>query len=301
MPQGHRQRRRDRHRRASASGPRGPRCRCCCPTRRRANDGARLGADRVARGGPGGDGRVAAPAGRPRRRPGGTTDDRATPTATRRRGARARRAGPAGTIPLAVPNIGELERATCCEAVESGFVSSVGPFVARVRATLRRAGSASRHADRLLDAARPPCTSACSLLGVRAGRRGRLLRLHLRRLGQPDRLLRRAARARRLRARRRGTSTPPCSRPSSTAAPRRGETQPKVVEVVHVLGQPADMEPLIDACDRHGVPVLEDAAESLGADVVDRAATPAGTPAPSAASAASPSTATRSRRPAVAA
>ena len=40
---------------------------------------------------------------------------------------------------------------------------------------------------------------------------------------------------------------------------------PKVVEVVHVLGQPADMEPLVDACERHGIPVLEDAAESLGA------------------------------------
>ena len=32
-----------------------------------------------------------------------------------------------------------------------------------------------------------------------------------------------------------------------------------------MLGQPADMEPLMDACDRHGIPVLEDAAESLGA------------------------------------
>ncbi|MEO7754308.1 MAG: DegT/DnrJ/EryC1/StrS family aminotransferase, partial [Terracoccus sp.] len=37
--------------------------------------------------------------------------------------------GPAGTIPLAVPNIGELERRYVLEAVESGFVSSVGPFV----------------------------------------------------------------------------------------------------------------------------------------------------------------------------
>ena len=37
--------------------------------------------------------------------------------------------GPEGTIPLAVPNIGELERRYVLEAVESGFVSSVGPFV----------------------------------------------------------------------------------------------------------------------------------------------------------------------------
>ena len=37
--------------------------------------------------------------------------------------------GPEGTIPLAVPNIGELERRYVLEAVESGYVSSVGPFV----------------------------------------------------------------------------------------------------------------------------------------------------------------------------
>jgi dTDP-4-amino-4,6-dideoxygalactose transaminase len=44
-----------------------------------------------------------------------------------------------------------------------------------------------------------------------------------------------------------------------------GEPQPAAVEVVHVLGQPADLAPILDACARHGVPVVEDAAESLGA------------------------------------
>ncbi len=44
-----------------------------------------------------------------------------------------------------------------------------------------------------------------------------------------------------------------------------GEAQPAAVEAVHVLGQPADLGPLLDACARHGVPVVEDAAESLGA------------------------------------
>ena len=32
-----------------------------------------------------------------------------------------------------------------------------------------------------------------------------------------------------------------------------------------MLGQPADLAPVLDACDRYGVPVVEDAAESLGA------------------------------------
>jgi pyridoxal phosphate-dependent aminotransferase EpsN len=37
------------------------------------------------------------------------------------------------------------------------------------------------------------------------------------------------------------------------------------VEVVHALGQPADIEPVLTTCRRHGIAVLEDAAESLGA------------------------------------
>lgn len=40
---------------------------------------------------------------------------------------------------------------------------------------------------------------------------------------------------------------------------------PKAVIVVNLYGQSADMDALIEICDRHGVPVIEDAAESLGA------------------------------------
>lgn len=40
---------------------------------------------------------------------------------------------------------------------------------------------------------------------------------------------------------------------------------PRAVLAVHILGQPADIGPIIDACARHGVPLIEDAAEALGA------------------------------------
>jgi dTDP-4-amino-4,6-dideoxygalactose transaminase len=40
---------------------------------------------------------------------------------------------------------------------------------------------------------------------------------------------------------------------------------PKAVIVVNLYGQSADFDPIIQICDRYGVPIVEDAAESLGA------------------------------------
>jgi len=46
---------------------------------------------------------------------------------------------------------------------------------------------------------------------------------------------------------------------------RREGRLPRCVIVVNLYGQSADMDALLPLCERHGVPVLEDAAESLGA------------------------------------
>lgn len=43
------------------------------------------------------------------------------------------------------------------------------------------------------------------------------------------------------------------------------EHRPKAVIVVNLYGQSADMDALTEICDRYGVPIVEDAAESLGA------------------------------------
>jgi dTDP-4-amino-4,6-dideoxygalactose transaminase len=50
---------------------------------------------------------------------------------------------------------------------------------------------------------------------------------------------------------------------------RSGRRQPRVVEAVHILGHPADLQPLVDACAKHGVTLIEDAAEGLGARYAD--------------------------------
>lgn len=40
---------------------------------------------------------------------------------------------------------------------------------------------------------------------------------------------------------------------------------PKAVIVVHLYGQSADIQPIVELCDRYDIPVIEDAAEALGA------------------------------------
>lgn len=49
---------------------------------------------------------------------------------------------------------------------------------------------------------------------------------------------------------------------------RLGLRQPRAIEVVHLVGHPADIDPIVEAADRHGVLVFEDASEALGARYV---------------------------------
>jgi perosamine synthetase len=44
----------------------------------------------------------------------------------------------------------------------------------------------------------------------------------------------------------------------------------KALIVMHVFGHPADMDPLVALCDRHGISLIEDAAESLGSRYKNR-------------------------------
>ena len=46
---------------------------------------------------------------------------------------------------------------------------------------------------------------------------------------------------------------------------------PKAVLVVNLYGQSADLDPILEACNHYGIPLIEDAAESLGATYKGRA------------------------------
>lgn len=46
---------------------------------------------------------------------------------------------------------------------------------------------------------------------------------------------------------------------------------PKAVVVVHLYGQSADIDPILELCNRYGIPLVEDAAEALGATYKGRA------------------------------
>jgi len=46
---------------------------------------------------------------------------------------------------------------------------------------------------------------------------------------------------------------------------RSGQRQPRAVVVVHLLGHPARLDELSRGCERYGIPIVEDAAEALGA------------------------------------
>lgn len=49
---------------------------------------------------------------------------------------------------------------------------------------------------------------------------------------------------------------------------RSGAAMPAAIEVVDLVGHPADIAPIADAAERHGVPIVEDASEALGARYV---------------------------------
>lgn len=165
-------------------------------------------------------------------------------------------------IPLAVPHLMGNEKLYIDECLRSNYVSSVGPFVERFEGDfaaylgVRHAvacvsGTAALHLSmRLLgigagdEVFAPSFTFVASLNPILYERATPVLVDSEPRTWNmdPERAITEISRRARL-----------------------GLKQPKAVMVVHILGHPAEIEPVLEVCQQHGIHVVEDAAEALGA------------------------------------
>jgi dTDP-4-amino-4,6-dideoxygalactose transaminase len=165
-------------------------------------------------------------------------------------------------IPLAEPTIGGNAARYLAECLESNFVSSVGPFVGHFErefaefvgtrhAVACASGTAALHlAFHVLDVGPGDDVLVPSLTFVASAN-------PIRYLGATPVLV---------------DSEPSTLDidPNLVSAEldrraRLGRRQPAAIEVVHLVGQPATIGPIVAAAERHGVPVVEDASEALGA------------------------------------
>lgn len=186
-------------------------------------------------------------------------------------------AAPEGMIPLAVPHLGENEWAYVKEALDTNWVSSVGPFVDRFE----------RETAALLGARRA--------VAVSSGSAALHLALHLAGVGPGDEVvmptLSFIAPANAIAY----TGAAPvfvdcepeywqldvakvaeflereCAVEERTLVNRRTGRRIAAIVPVHVLGHPVDMEPLLELGTRYELPVIEDAAEAIGASYRGRA------------------------------
>jgi len=170
--------------------------------------------------------------------------------------------GSSGTIPLATPNVGEAERRAVLAALDSGFVSSVGPEVTQFELEFASLVG-SRHAV---------CTAsgtaalhvALQLAGVRAG--DEVFVSDFTFIGSANPVAYLGAEVVLVDSEPDSwTMDPGLVETELDRRARVGEPMPRALELVHVLGQPADGRRVREIADRYGVVVVEDAAESLGA------------------------------------
>ena len=168
-------------------------------------------------------------------------------------------------IPLAEPYIGGNAARYLQECLETNFVSSVGPFVTMFEDAFARAvgsrhavacasGTAALHlAMRVLDVGPGDEVLVPSLTFVASANPVRYVGAEVVLVDvEPDTY----------------NLDPALVVAELDARARDGRPQPAAIEVVHLLGHPADLAQVVEAAERYGVPIVEDASEALGATYV---------------------------------
>jgi len=172
----------------------------------------------------------------------------------------------AGNIPLAVPNVSAAERDAVLAAIESGFVSSVGPAVSEFEAEFA-ALVGSRHAVATASGT-AALHVAMRLAGIEQG--DEVFVSDFTFIGSSNPVAYQGAKITLVDSAADSWNMDPVVLEAELA--RRdaaGEPQPKAIELVHVLGQPAAGHRIAELATQYGITLIEDAAESLGAGWID--------------------------------
>ena len=165
-------------------------------------------------------------------------------------------------IPLAVPTLAGNEAAYLQACIDTNFVSSVGPFVERFESTF--AGIVGSRYAVACATGTAAIHVALRVLGIGAGDEVFVPTLTF--IASANPIAYQGASPVLLDVEASTMNLDPGIVADELARrARTGARQPAAIEVVHLLGHPADLGPLLEAADRYGVPIVEDASEALGA------------------------------------
>jgi dTDP-4-amino-4,6-dideoxygalactose transaminase len=179
-------------------------------------------------------------------------------------------------IYLSPPHMGAEERALLLDAFDSNWIAPLGPhvdaFERELAETLTDDGSGEAVHAVALSSGTAALHLALILLGVREG--DEVVTSDLTFSATANAITYAGARPVFIDSELSSWNMDPGLLAEELDAAARAGRLPKAVIVVDLYGQCADYDPLLAACARHGVPVIEDAAEALGATYRGR---PAGT------------------------
>jgi dTDP-4-amino-4,6-dideoxygalactose transaminase len=164
-------------------------------------------------------------------------------------------------IPLCVPSLGAEEERLLVECVRSTYVSSVGPFVEAFEREFALAVG-SPHA---VACASGTAAIHLALRVLDVGPGDRVLVNDCTFIASANPAVYQGASVEFVDSEERSWNLDPALVAQALADGVRVGRPYKAVIAVHILGQPADLGPILDACRRHGTALIEDAAEALGA------------------------------------
>src|SRR5215213_969420 len=162
---------------------------------------------------------------------------------------------------LSSPHMGDLEQAYVAEAFATNWVAPLGPHVDAFEREFCQTTGAPHAAA--LSSGTAALHLALQLVGVGAGDEVLVSTFTFSASVNPIRYL--GATPAFIDSERRSWNMDPALLEQTLAARARARRLPKAVVVVHLYGQSADMDPILAACRRYEVPLIEDAAEALGA------------------------------------